>query len=195
MENKLELSVSKQQLDKLQKVEFEKTTIFATLNAIGGVVALKPVVENLGLSWPAQQRVIKNDHKLNQLLLSYPSVGMDGKVRDMLCMKHDDFNDWLWDLNPKSKNFKTKLWEKYKKDLVIFLLSVWKFTLDQVKEMKFETDYVQIIRETQQKIDDLDEKINEKSSELSELKKEHKKLSGYLKQLLRNNPNQLRLNI
>jgi hypothetical protein len=44
------------------------------LSAIGGVVALKPVVENLGLSWPAQQRVIKNDHNCTQLKWSKTDI-------------------------------------------------------------------------------------------------------------------------
>lgn len=195
MENKKELNISKQQLNNLQMFEFQKTTIFAALSAIGGVVALKPVVENLGLSWPAQQRVIKNDHKLNQLLLSHPSIGTDGRVREMLCMKHDDFNNWLWALNPRSENFNTELWESYKKGLVIFLLSMLKISLDKVQEMKIETEYVQEIRDTQKQIDELDSKIAQKSSDLTGLKRERKILDEKLKYLLRNNPNQLRLGI
>lgn len=118
----------------LTQYEFEQTPVLAGINSIGHVIALKPIVENLGLDWAGHLRVIKNDPKMNQLWSMVPSIGTDGKTREMVCMNHDNFNDWLWSLNPKSENFRIELWESYKKGLVIFVLGMLKVSLDELEK-------------------------------------------------------------
>jgi C4-dicarboxylate-specific signal transduction histidine kinase len=183
------------QFNMLFQYEYEQTPILAGINSIGNMIALKPIVENLGLDWAGHLRVIKNDPKLNQLWSMVPAVGSDGKIREMVCMNHQNFNDWLWGMNIKSENFKNDLWESYKKGLVIYILTMLKISLDKVQELQVESGYVKEIRDTQKQIDELDTKIAEKSSDLTELKRERKNLDEKLKYLLRNNPNQLKLEI
>jgi hypothetical protein len=186
---------SEQQLGSLQMFAFEKTPVFATLKATGGVVALKSVVENLGLSWPAQQRVIKNDHNLNQLLLSCPSVGPDGRVREMLCMKQNDFQDWLWSLNPKSPNFKTDLWETYKKGLVIYLMSMLKMSMDKIQEIQGENSVLKEIKALTAGINQLKSELSDNQERNKEIRKELKALEAHLNQVINQNPNQMKLAI
>lgn len=186
---------SKQQLNNLQSFEFAKTPVLAGINTIGEVVALKPIVENLGLNWPAQQRVIKNDPKLNQLLLSHPCIGADGRSREMLCMTHNSFNDWLWNLSPKSENFKVELWESYKKGLVIFLLGMLKVSLDELQKGSFSNTAFHQLRELNAEKKQVDkelliikEKEKQARSRIADLQKQ-------IDEILESNPNQLKLMI
>jgi hypothetical protein len=57
------------QLDLLNKYDFEKTAVLAGINTFGEVIALKPIVENLGLDWGNVQRVIRKNLKPGQLML------------------------------------------------------------------------------------------------------------------------------
>jgi hypothetical protein len=45
---------SRPQLNQLQEFSYEKTAILAGIMTTGEAIALKPVVENLGLDWSSQ---------------------------------------------------------------------------------------------------------------------------------------------
>lgn len=188
MENEKE---TKQQLDVLNKYEYKQTCVWAGINAIGEFVALKPIVENLGLSWPAQLRVIRNDPKMNQLLLNMAAVGADGKSREMVCMNHNDFNEWLWALNPKSENFRTELWESYKKGLVIFILSMLKRSLNYLETQQPMIDSFLELRKLNTQKTELEIQYAENQENGRTLKAEIVKTQREIDSILSKNPNQL----
>lgn len=182
------------QLNHLQEFSYAETAVLAGIMTTGEAIALRPVVENLGLDWSSQLKKIKRDYKLNQLWSSYKVASTDGKSYEMVCLSPANFQEWLWSIKV-SENVNVELLETYKKGLVVYLLMMLKISLDKVQELQFESGYVQEIRDTQKLMDELDAKIAEKSSDLSELKRERKNLYEKLKYLLRNNPNQLKLEI
>lgn len=183
------------QLDLLNKYDFEKTAVLAGINTFGEVIALKPIVENLGLDWGNVQRVIRKNLKPGQLMLSAEAIGADGRVREMLCMKQNDFQDWLWSLNPKSPNFKTDLWETYKKGLVIYLMSMLKISMDKIQEIQNENYVLKEIKALTAGIEQLESELSDNQERNKEIRKELKVMKAHLSQVINQNPNQLKLEI
>lgn len=63
-------------------------------------VAMRPVVEAIGLDWKRQrEKIMSNKDKFNWGLM--PSVGQDGKNRDMLCIPLTKLNGFLFTINPE----------------------------------------------------------------------------------------------
>src|SRR5690606_7476011 len=123
-------------LELLQKFEFQKTPVMAGICPTGEMIALRPCVENLGLDWSGQLKVIKSSEAFGQLWTSVKAISQDGKTRDMVCLPPHAFQDWLWALNPKSDSFNVELWEQYKKGLVVHLLMMLKISLDEIKRLR-----------------------------------------------------------
>ncbi|ECF2799445.1 hypothetical protein B6171_004841 [Salmonella enterica subsp. enterica serovar Miami] len=67
----------------------------------GGVeyVAMKPVVEAIGLDW-ASQTVKLNKYKDKFNCCDITTVASDGKLRSVLCMPLKKLNGWLFSINP-----------------------------------------------------------------------------------------------
>lgn len=63
-------------------------------------VAMKPIVEALGLHWSNQLQAIKDDSNLNSTMLLSSTVGADGKSREMVCLPLDKINGWLFTISP-----------------------------------------------------------------------------------------------
>lgn len=63
-------------------------------------VAMKPIVENLGMSWGTQQqKLMKQLDKFNCIHMNM--VAADGKLRKLLCLPLKKLNGWLFSINPE----------------------------------------------------------------------------------------------
>lgn len=63
-------------------------------------VAMKPIVENLGMSWGTQQqKLMKQLEKFNCIHMNM--VAADGKLRKLLCLPLKKLNGWLFSINPE----------------------------------------------------------------------------------------------
>ena len=124
-----------EQLEVLKKFEFSETVVLAGNVRMLDVIALKPIVLNLGLSWSGAYEKLKRDPKYSQLFVMAKQVADDGKTYDMVCMSPVNFQDWLWSLSITPK-MNTDLWELYKKGLVVHLLLMLKISLDEIQRLK-----------------------------------------------------------
>lgn len=62
-------------------------------------VAMRPVVEGIGLNWSAQQQKLnKQKDKFNCIAIN--TVANDGKNRKVLCIPLKKLNGWLFSINP-----------------------------------------------------------------------------------------------
>ncbi|MGN7614222.1 phage antirepressor N-terminal domain-containing protein [Magnetococcales bacterium HHB-1] len=88
-------------------------------------VAMKPVVEGIGLDWPAQfTKLRKSNEKFN--CCDIPMVGLDGKKRLMLCMPLLKLNGWLFSVNPQKVKSSLKLTvELYQQECFAALHNYW----------------------------------------------------------------------
>lgn len=123
------------QLNYLQEFNFEKTAVLAGNMATTEAIALKPVVENLGLDWSSQLKKIKRDDSRNQLWSYSKTYAEDGKAYEMVCMTPFNFQNWLFELN-ESDNLNIQLWSSYKKGLVIYLMAMLKVSLDEITRLR-----------------------------------------------------------
>ncbi len=163
------------QLDVLQEYEFAKTSVIAGNVHSVELIALKPIAENLGLSWSAVQQKLKSDEKLSQLSVSAKMVSADNNKRDMLCLPYKAFQQWLWDLDP-NENMKLDLWEFYKKDLVIDLLSMIRLAVDEITRLQhISEEYVILKNVVTQYIN-----ANEEGKKMTKQAKEYFKKSNIL---------------
>jgi DNA gyrase/topoisomerase IV subunit A len=110
-------------------------------------------------------------------------------------MKQNDFQDWLWSLNPKSPNFKTDLWETYKKGLVIYLMSMLKMSMDKIQEIQKENYVLKEIKALTAGIEQLESELSENQERNKEIRKDLKVMKANLSQVINQNPNQMKLAI
>ena len=76
-----------------------------------GVISAKPLCDFFGLDWSNQQRLIKNDSILPQLMSKKPSTGADGKTYQMVYFTKKAFARWVQLINYKT--VKPELQEKF----------------------------------------------------------------------------------
>jgi hypothetical protein len=183
------------QLGNLQNFEYAETPVMAGIVHMGEAIALRPCVENLGLNWSGQLQAIKRNEKLNELCVSGKVMGADGKKYEMVCLPPDAFQNWLWDLNPKSDNFNVQLWETYKKGLVMYLLLMLKVSLDELQKSKTIKDSFARLKLLNNEIKEIDQKLGENQDEARRLKSEKSRLQRDIDDILSQNTNQLSLPI
>lgn len=81
-------------------VPFNGQQIITAMAAGMAYVAMKPVVENLGMSWSTQQtKLMKQLEKFNCVHMNM--VAADGKLRKLLCLPLKKLNGWLFSINPE----------------------------------------------------------------------------------------------
>ncbi|EMN9740667.1 hypothetical protein REW29_003756 [Klebsiella quasipneumoniae] len=88
-------------------------------------VAMKPVVENLGMSWSTQQtKLMKQLEKFNCVHMNM--VAADGKLRKLLCLPLKKLNGWLFSINPEKvrADIRDKL-IKYQEECFTVLHDYW----------------------------------------------------------------------
>ena len=81
-------------------VPFNGQQIITAMAAGVAYVAMKPIVENLGMSWGTQQqKLTKCLEKFNCIHMNM--VAADGKLRKLLCLPLKKLNGWLFSINPE----------------------------------------------------------------------------------------------
>lgn len=81
-------------------VPFNGQQIITAMAAGIAYVAMKPIVENLGMSWSTQVRKLTADKgKFNCVHMNM--VATDSKLRDVLCIPLRKLNGWLFSINPE----------------------------------------------------------------------------------------------
>lgn len=79
---------------------FNGQQIITAMAAGVAYVAMKPIVENLGMSWGTQQqKLMKQLDKFNCIHMNM--VAADGKLRKLLCLPLKKLNGWLFSINPE----------------------------------------------------------------------------------------------
>lgn len=88
--------------------------------------AMKPICENIGLSWHAQFERMNRDEILSQCILIIRMVAEDGKNREMICLPIEYLNGWLFgiDINRCKPEIRETL-IKYKKECYQALHDYW----------------------------------------------------------------------
>lgn len=89
-------------------------------------VAMKPICENIGLTWEPQLARIKRDDVLSSTMIVMIMVAKDGKNREMLCIPIKKLNGWLFGLNPNKvrADLKERL-ENYQEECFLALWDYW----------------------------------------------------------------------
>ena len=81
-------------------VPFNGQQIITAMAAGVAYVAMKPIVENLVMSWSTQQtKLMKQISKFNCVHMNM--VAADGKLRKLLCLPLKKLNGWLFSINPE----------------------------------------------------------------------------------------------
>ena len=81
-------------------VQFNGQQVLTAMAAGIAYVAMKPIVENLGMSWSTQQtKLMKQLEKFNCVHMNM--VAADGKLRKLLCLPLKKLNGWLFSINPE----------------------------------------------------------------------------------------------
>ncbi len=81
-------------------VPFNGQQVITAMAAGVAYVAMKPIVENLGMSWGTQQqKLMKQLDKFNCIHMNM--VAADGKLRKLLCLPLKKLNGWLFSINPE----------------------------------------------------------------------------------------------
>ncbi|MDN0103057.1 phage antirepressor N-terminal domain-containing protein [Yersinia bercovieri] len=80
-------------------VQFHGQPIITAMVAGVAYVAMKPIVENLGLSWTSQHRKLMNSG--DKYRYAHMSIPSKGGVQEMLCLPLRKLNGWLFSINPE----------------------------------------------------------------------------------------------
>lgn len=80
-------------------VQFHGQPIITVMAAGVAYVAMRPIVENIGIDWAGQTVKLRNQKdKFN--CCDIAMVASDNKVRDFLCIPLRKLNGWLFSINP-----------------------------------------------------------------------------------------------
>ncbi|ECK3297319.1 phage antirepressor N-terminal domain-containing protein [Salmonella enterica] len=106
-------------------VPFNGQHVLTAMVAGVAYVAMKPIVENLGMSWSTQQtKLMKQLQKFNHVHMNM--VAADGKLRKLLCIPLKKLNGWLFSINPEKvrADIRDKL-IKYQEECFTVLHDYW----------------------------------------------------------------------
>jgi len=89
-------------------------------------VAMKPIVEAIGLEWKKQQEIIKRDPVLSSSATITGVVAADGKERDMICLPLEYLNGWLFKVSASRYHGKRReVIELYQRECYQALYDYW----------------------------------------------------------------------
>ena len=91
--------------------DFHGQSILAVLHDGKPYLAMKPICENIGLQWEAQQKRIQRNPVLKSTMSIMNMVAEDGKQREMICLPLTMLNGWLFgvDVNRVNPELRDKL--------------------------------------------------------------------------------------
>lgn len=82
---------------KTELIQFQGHDVVTIARDDGQIyVALKPIVEAIGLDWVSQYKRVQRDLVLSSTMVMMTMVAEDGKLREMLCLPLDMLNGWLF---------------------------------------------------------------------------------------------------
>ncbi|WWL45985.1 phage antirepressor N-terminal domain-containing protein [Pseudomonas parakoreensis] len=82
----------------LMSVPFHGDTIVLVGKENEPHVAMRPIVENMGLSWSAQR--IKIAERFDSTVSEIDTVAEDGRIRGMICLPLRKLPAWLYSISP-----------------------------------------------------------------------------------------------
>ncbi|WP_423246738.1 phage antirepressor N-terminal domain-containing protein [Serratia marcescens] len=86
--------------NQLVEISFRNQSVQAITRDGVVFVAMRPIVENIGMAWGTQQQKLERQKgKFNCIHMT--TVAADGKMRDMLCIPLRKLNGWLFSVNPE----------------------------------------------------------------------------------------------
>ena len=87
-------------MNQVQNIQFHGQTVPVFTQNNTHYVAMKPIVENIGLDWGSQFKKIKTNEILNQgvVMMTTPS---DGGEQETLCLPLDYLNGWLFGVDAR----------------------------------------------------------------------------------------------
>nr|DAI31846.1 MAG TPA: hypothetical protein [Caudoviricetes sp.] len=88
-------------MNQVQNISFHGQTVSVFSQNNQHYVAMKPIVENIGLDWVSQHKKIQRSEILNSTMVMMTIVAEDGKKREMLCLPLDYLNGWLFGVDVK----------------------------------------------------------------------------------------------
>lgn len=77
-------------------VTFHGAPLTVITQADQKLVAMKPIVEGIGLGWQSQYNRIQRQPVLKSVIVMMNTTGADGKSYQMLCLPLDYLNGWLF---------------------------------------------------------------------------------------------------
>ena len=88
-------------------------------------VAMREIVEGIGLAWKPQYKKL-TDHSQKFSCYHMTTTGKDGKKYEMLCMPIKKLNGWLFSINPNKvrADLKERL-ENYQEECFLALWDYW----------------------------------------------------------------------
>ena len=109
-----------------QTVSFNNQSLITIEQNGSHYVAMKPICENIGLSWEPQLLRIKRDNVLSSTMIVMIIVAEDGKKRERICLPIEYLNGWLFgiDINRCKPEIRDTL-IKYKKECYQALHDYW----------------------------------------------------------------------
>ena len=81
-------------------VEFCGTSLEGVIVDSKAYVAMKPIVEAMGLDWSAQLGKMKGHPVLAPTMVEIPIVAEDGRTRKMICLPENRLQFWMALINP-----------------------------------------------------------------------------------------------
>jgi hypothetical protein len=81
-------------------VEFLGTTLRGVLKDGVRYVALKPIVEGIGLDWKSQHAKVVADEVIGPTVVEITMVAEDGKKRAMTCIPEEFLQGWMFTVSP-----------------------------------------------------------------------------------------------
>lgn len=110
--------------NQVQAVKFYDDTLITLEKDGEHYVAVRPIVENMGLDWGGQQKKLTENEKFNCRHIS--TVAKDGKIREVLCMPIKKLNGWLFSINPeKVRSDIRHIVEQYQEECFAVLHDYW----------------------------------------------------------------------
>lgn len=99
------------QANEIQSVSFHNQSIAVLSCKDKPYIAMKPIVENIGLDWVSQLKRIKRHPILNRGMVIMTIVAKDGKNRELACIPLSMLNGWLFgiDVNRVKPELKDRL--------------------------------------------------------------------------------------
>ncbi|MFC4727156.1 phage antirepressor N-terminal domain-containing protein [Coralloluteibacterium thermophilus] len=82
------------------RVEFAGATLLGVVDRGVAWVAMRPIVEGMGLDWKSQHKKITDDEVLGATVVEKTMVAEDGKRRSMVCLPEEFLQGWLFKINP-----------------------------------------------------------------------------------------------